>query len=158
MILIRKDWCFTQFSTGMAGWLLLIFFICLHNQLSSIHSISTFYQYRCLENVIHQIDSKNGWLLLSVKFTAKFGLVFVLTLENVFLRGVTFKPTERAYVLLKKDARDFQNSPPFERSAWFYVTISENFEHFQYFHFETDFLENENFFHKTGVPFFSWTH
>ena len=38
-ILTGKDWCFTQFSTGMAGWLLLIFFICLHNQLSSIHFI-----------------------------------------------------------------------------------------------------------------------
>ena len=37
--LTGKDWCFTQFSTGMAGWLLLIFLICLHNQLSSIHSI-----------------------------------------------------------------------------------------------------------------------
>ena len=31
--------------------------------------------------------------------------------------------------------------------------ISENFEHFQYFNFETDFLENENFFQKTGVSF-----
>ena len=31
------------------------------------------------------------------------------------------------------------------------MTISENFEHFQYFNFETDFLENENFFQKTGV-------
>ena len=41
-------------------------------------------QYRCLKNVIHQIDSKNGWLLLSASFTAKFGLVFVLTLENAF--------------------------------------------------------------------------
>ena len=50
---------------------------------------------------------------------------------------------------------DFQNSPPFERSACFYVTISENFEHFQYFNFEADFLENENFFQKTGLPFFS---
>ena len=38
-ILTGKDWCFTQFSTAMAGWLLLIFLICLHNQLSSIHSI-----------------------------------------------------------------------------------------------------------------------
>ena len=38
-ILTVKDWCFTQFSTGMAGWLLLIFLICLHNHLSSIHSI-----------------------------------------------------------------------------------------------------------------------
>ena len=31
-ILTGKDWCFTQFGTGMAGWLLLIFLICLHNQ------------------------------------------------------------------------------------------------------------------------------
>ena len=39
-ILTGKDWCFsTQFSTGMAGWLLLIFLIYLHNRLSSIHSI-----------------------------------------------------------------------------------------------------------------------
>ena len=37
--------------------------------------------------------------------------------------------------------------------ACFYVTISEKFEHFQYFNFGTDFLENENFFQKTGVPF-----
>ena len=29
----------SQFSTGMAGLLLPIFFICLRNQLSSIHSI-----------------------------------------------------------------------------------------------------------------------
>ena len=50
---------------------------------------------------------------------------------------------------------DFQNSPLFERSACFYVVISENFEHFQYFNFEADFLENENFFQKTGVLFFS---
>ena len=28
------------------------------------------------------------------------------------------------------------------------MTINENFDHFQYFNFETDFLENENFFQK----------
>ena len=33
------------------------------------------------------------------------------------------------------------------------MTISENFKHFQYFNFETDFLQNEDFFQKTGVPF-----
>ena len=38
-VLTGKDRCFTQFSTGVAGWLLLIFLTCLHNQLSSIHSI-----------------------------------------------------------------------------------------------------------------------
>ena len=30
---------------------------------------------------------------------------------------------------------------------------SENFEHFQYFNFETDFLEDDNFFQKTGELF-----
>ena len=50
---------------------------------------------------------------------------------------------------------NFQNSPRFERSECFYVTISENFEHFHYFNFEQDFLENENFLKKAGVPFFS---
>ena len=47
-------------------------------------SIYTSIIYRCLKNVIHQIDSKHGWLFLSVSFTAKFGLVFALTLENAF--------------------------------------------------------------------------
>ena len=48
-----KDWCFTQFSTEMVGWLLLIFLICLHNQLS--------YTY------IHSIISTDVWKLLFIK-------------------------------------------------------------------------------------------
>ena len=78
----KKKLGFTQFRTRMAAWLPLTFFMCLHNQLSSIHSAVTYY--RCLKNVIHQIDTKNEWLLLSASFTAKFRLVFVLTLENAF--------------------------------------------------------------------------
>ena len=39
---------------------------------------------RCLKKVIHQIDSKKEWLLLSAGFTAKFGLCFVLILEDAF--------------------------------------------------------------------------
>ena len=35
----------------------------------------------------------------------------------------------------------------------FLVTVSENFKRFQYFNFEIDFLENKNFFQKTGVQF-----
>ena len=50
---------------------------------------------------------------------------------------------------------DFQKSRPFERSACFYTTIIKNFKRFQYFNFETYFLENKNFFQKTGEPFFS---
>ena len=33
------------------------------------------------------------------------------------------------------------------------MTISGNFEHSQYCNFETDFLESENIFQKTGVAF-----
>ena len=35
----------------------------------------------------------------------------------------------------------------------FYVTISESFKRFQYFNFETNFLENENFFKKLEYRF-----
>ena len=62
-------------------WLLLIFLIGLYNQLSFIPSIIPCY-HGCLQNPIHQIDSKNEWLLVPASFTAKFGLVFVLTLES----------------------------------------------------------------------------
>ena len=72
------------------------FFVCLHNQLNSLHSISHIKEYRYLKKVIHQINSKNEWLFLSASFTAKFELVFVLTLENNFLRGFILKPTEKA--------------------------------------------------------------
>ena len=60
------------------------------------------------ENVIHPVDNKNKWLLLSASFTAKFGLVFVLTPENAFFRGFILKLTERPYVLPKNCTRDFQ--------------------------------------------------
>ena len=42
------------------------------------------------------------------------------------------KSLERASVLLKSSTRYFQNGPPFERSACFYATFSENLERFQY--------------------------
>ena len=37
------------------------------------------------------------------------------------------------------------------------MNISDSLEHFLYFNFEIDFLENENFFQKTGVLFFNCT-
>ena len=98
--------------------------------------------YRCLKKVIHQINRKNEWLLLSASFTEKFGLVFVLTLENTKRKNMVF---------LRNGARDFQNSPPFERC--FYVTISGIFERFQYFNFEIDFLENKSILKKLEYCF-----
>ena len=86
----------------------------------------------------------------------KIWVSFCLSTGKHFFLEVSFSSQQKeSKVLLRNGTRYFQNSPPFERSACFYVTISENFEHFQYFNFETDFLENENFFQKTGVPFFS---
>ena len=76
-------------------------------------------------------------------------------LENAFSERFHFKANVKSIDSSKEGARDFQNSPPFERSACFYITISGNFERFQYFYFERDFLENEELFQKTGVPFFS---
>ena len=90
------------------------------------------------------MGSKNEWLLLSARFTAKFRLVFVLAQENPFSWRFHFKANRKCIGSPKNGTRDFQNSPPLERSASFYVTISENFERFQYFNFKTDFLENEN--------------
>ena len=48
----------------MAAWVLVTFFIRLHNQLSSMHSVIRIKEYKCLKNVIHQIDIKKEWLLL----------------------------------------------------------------------------------------------
>ena len=54
-----------QEFTEIEAWLLLTFFLRLRNQLISIQSIVTHTkEYRCLKNVIHQID-RNEWLLLS---------------------------------------------------------------------------------------------
>ena len=60
--------------------------------------------------MIHQVDSKNEWLLLSASFMAKFGLDFVVTLGNAFFRGFILKSTEKALILLKNGTKDFQNS------------------------------------------------
>ena len=57
--------------------------------------------YRCLKNVIYQIDS-NGWLLLSVTFTSKFDLVFVLTFENACSKSFLFKANRKCIDSPKK--------------------------------------------------------
>ena len=92
---------------------------------------------------------------MNVTFTVKLELVFVLTFGNAFSKGFYFKTNRKSIGSSKNSTRDFQNSPLFERSVCFYVTISESFKRFQYFNFETNFLENENLFQKTGVLLFS---
>ena len=104
--------------------------------------------------MIHQVSSKNERLLLSVTITAKLELDFALS-ENGFSKSFHFKANRKSMGSSKSGTRDFQNSPPFERSVGFYVTISESLKRFQYFNFETNFLENKNLFQKPGVLLFS---
>ena len=66
---------------------------------------------------------------------------FLNTARRFFLRRFILKQAKRVEALKKV--------------GMFYVTIRGIFERFQYFNFETDFLENENLFQKTGVSFFS---
>ena len=61
-----------------------------------------------------------------------------------FLRGFILELTGRTQVLLMNDTINFKNSLTFERSVFFYVTITGNLERFQYFSFETNFLKNAN--------------
>ena len=79
MILTWKNLGFTEFSTKIHWSTRLAASDVFH-----MFTQSTINVYRCLKNVIHQIDSKNEWLLLSVIFSAKLELVFVLTFKNVF--------------------------------------------------------------------------
>ena len=101
MILTGKIQYFSTIHS-FQEWLLATFFICLHNQLSSVNSITRIKKERCLKNGIHQIDSKNELLLLSESFTAKFGLVFVLTVENAFSWRFNFKANGKSIGSSKK--------------------------------------------------------
>ena len=44
-----------------------------HMFTQSIKFYTFHYQYRCLKNVIHQTESKNGWLLLSASLRQNLG-------------------------------------------------------------------------------------
>ena len=81
---------------------------------------------------------------ISTRFTAKFELVFVLTQEHAFSQRFHFKANRKSKGSSKNRYQGFLKYPPFERSACYYVTISRNFEGFQYFSFETNFLKNAN--------------
>ena len=86
-ILTGKDWC--SLNSVQDGWLAASDLFDMFTQ--SIKFYTFHYQYRCLKNVIHQIDSKNGWLLLSASFTANFWLVFVcLNTGKRFFLDVSF--------------------------------------------------------------------
>ena len=53
-------------------------------------------------SLLNKIDSKNERLLLPASFRAKFGLVCVLTLENIFSLRFHFKANRKSICFSKK--------------------------------------------------------
>ena len=89
--------------------------------------------------------------------TAKLELAFVLTFENAFSQSFHFQANRKGIGSSKKRFQGFSKQPSVYKIACCYVAIRESFKRFQYFDFETNFLENENLLQKTGVPFFTGT-
>ena len=133
------------------AWLLLAWLLCLQNQLCSIHSIATYQRISLFEKG----DSSNRQKMNEQLLRQNLSWFLSQHMKTLIFRGFILKPTKTASVLPKNGTTDSQNSPPFDRSACFYVTITGNFERFQYSNFQTNYLKNENLFQKTGVPFFS---
>ena len=130
----REKLCFIQFSTRIASWLLSI---------ARIKSTDVWKMW-----ILKQTLKMNG-CCFKQDLLQNLGRFLSSHWKRLFLKGFVLKPTERAKVLLKHGS---------SKDRHVYVLITKNFERFQYFNFETDFLENENRFQKTGVPFFSWKH
>ena len=105
-----------------------------------------------LRHVIHQIDDKNDWLLLSASFTAKFRSVFVLRLVNAFSQRFHFKGNRKSIDSSKKVLGIFIMALRWKDQH----LLCGNSEQFRYFNFELDCLENENLFQKTEVWIFSY--
>ena len=76
------------------------FFIYSNDQLSFFNAIIVQMSEKC----VHQIDSKNEWLFLSVTFTAKLELVFVLIFKNAFSYSFHFKANRKSIGFSKKKA------------------------------------------------------
>ena len=127
----REKLCFIKFNSRMAGWLLLTFLICsiivyyrfyymfyyvlLYVFLYVLYVLLCILLYvirvQMFEKVIHQIDSKNEWLHLPESFTAKFVLVFVLTLENDFSQRFHFKADRKSIGSSKNRYQGFSKQP-----------------------------------------------
>ena len=126
-----KEWLFECF------WTFSLFY--LSNKVLYI-PLSCIKEYRCLKNVIYQIESKYEWFSFQQILLSKFGLFFFHNTGNFFFFlggggvGVVWmvlilKPTN-SIGSSKYGTRNLQNITPFERSARFYVTIIGNFERF----------------------------
>ena len=86
------------------AWMLLTFFLCLQNQLLSIHSTVTYWREKMFEK--YDSSDRQKWMVpsfsISARFTAKLELFFVLTQENAFSWMFHFKAACRVQIWKKK--------------------------------------------------------
>ena len=117
-------------------------FYCLHDQNS--YKIYC-YILNSTDVLIHQIERKLAIAPFS-NFYDKIWFGFCLYTWKPFSSEISFhfKTNRKSIGSSKNGTRDFQNSPPLERSACFYPTITGNFERFQCCNFKANFLKNEN--------------
>ena len=93
-------------------------------------------------------------MLLLARFTAKFELVFVLTLENASSLRFHFKANRKSIHSSKKRYWDFQNRPLFERSAFFFMWQSfEILNDFNTLSLKQIFWKTKTFFKKLEYRF-----
>ena len=153
----------------MAAWLLLTFFISLHNQLSSVSSIIT-YEYRCLKNFIHQLKmndcsfqqvllQKLGWLLswhwktlflIEVSFSSqrKEHRFFWKMVVGIFTIGLRFWDRHVFIWQSMKILNDF-NTLTLKQIFWKTKTFFKKLEY--YFLVESTKIENASFPYKTTI-------
>ena len=90
----RKSYVLLGSLQRLAGWLLLIFFIFFTQSIK----FGTFH-YHALR--VQMFKNVNG-VLFSAGFVGKVGLVFVLTLENIFSERFDFKANRKSICSSKK--------------------------------------------------------
>ena len=92
----REKLCFTQFSTRTVAWLLLTFFLCLHNQLTSIISLHVWKMW-----LIKQTVKMNTCSFEQV-LRQIFGQFFFLNTGKRFYLEVSFQTQQKEHRFFEK--------------------------------------------------------
>ena len=98
----------------------------------------------CLNKVIPSKKLKMNGCFFQEILRQNVGWFLSQHRQTLIRRSFTLKPKLITQIPLKNSTTNFQISPP--RSVYFHVIITEDFERFQYFNFETGFPKNGNFF------------
>lgn len=97
--------------------------------------------------------NRNERLLFLTNFTAKCGWIFILTQENACSQRFQFKTNRKNICSSKNCTMDFCISPPFRRSTYFYLAITEILKVFNALTLKPVFSKPKTFFIKLDYRF-----